>query len=76
MFVGHPCEIFLIKKQLFSRKMLNKRKLKYNFGTECILLETVYNRDYIYDTKSDKGYTSVPRRHGNSDAPWDVKNGL
>ena len=28
--------------------MLNKRKLKYNFGTECILLKTVYNREYIY----------------------------
>ena len=55
MFAGHPCEIFLIKKQLFSRKMLNKRKLKYNFGTECILLKTVYNnREYIYvKTKSE-----------------------
>ena len=28
--------------------MLNKRKLKYNFGTECILLKTVYNGEYIY----------------------------
>ena len=27
--------------------MLNKRKLKYNFGTECILLKTIYNREYI-----------------------------
>ena len=35
------------RKQLFSRKMLNKRKLKYNFGTECILLKTIYNREYI-----------------------------
>ena len=51
MFAGHPCEIFLIKKQLFSRKMLNKRKLKYNFGTECILLKTVYNNQNIFMLK-------------------------
>ena len=44
---GHPCEIFLIQKKIFFRKMLNKRKLKYNFGTECILLKTIYNREYI-----------------------------